>query len=95
MTQFAEELYGPELEKMRKEEAAKKADGGEAVVAEEAAEPAKADTKVEKPEIDIEADIAAEVKSMRRPTTEPLFTNVRMDVQCGMLGFSSPLLCTS
>jgi hypothetical protein len=66
---------------MRNEEDAKKAEGEEAVEGEEATE--KREQKGEKPEFDIEADIAAELKSMRRPTTEPLFTNVRMDVQCG------------
>lgn len=35
-------------------------------------------------EIDIEAEINAEVQSMQKPTEKPLFTNVKVDVQCGM-----------
>jgi hypothetical protein len=79
---------------MRKEEDAKKAEIEEGVEGEvlAAAEPAREEPKEDKSEFDIEADIAAEVKSMRRPTTEPLFTNVRMDVQCGMLSSSLFLL---
>ena len=81
--QYAEELYGPELEQMRKE--APKDDGkdggdGEAVKAEE--EEAKPEL-----EFDIEAEIAAEVKGLRKPTSEPLFTNVKVDVQCGESSF--------
>jgi len=39
--------------------------------------------------MDIEAEIAAEVKDMRKPTTGPLFTNVKVEVQCGMFTSSS------
>jgi len=51
-------------------------DDGDEVKAEEE------ETKPE-PEFDIEAEIAAEVKGLRKPTSEPLFTNVKVDVQCG------------
>lgn len=34
-------------------------------------------------ELDIEAEINQEVENMQRPTEQPLFTNVRIDVQCG------------
>jgi len=51
-------------------------DDGDRVKAEEE------ETKPE-PEFDIEAEIAAEVKGLRKPTSEPLFTNVKVDVQCG------------
>jgi len=42
--------------------------------------------------IDIEAEIAAEVKDMRKPTTDPLFTNVKVEVQCGMFASASTFL---
>jgi hypothetical protein len=77
--QYAEELYGDELEKMRKETPKDDAkdEGGDGEGAE-----AEQDVKPE-PEFDIEAEIAAEVKGLRKPTSEPLFTNVKVDVQCG------------
>jgi len=53
---------------------------------EEAAEEDQARRAVKEDDLamDIEAEIAAEVKDMRKPTTGPLFTNVKVDVQCGM-----------
>ena len=77
--QYAEELYGHELEKMRKDapkdDAEDEGIDGEEVKAEMGA-------KLE-PEFDIAAEIEAEVKGLRKPTSEPLFTNVKVDVQCG------------
>jgi len=58
---------------MRKE--APKDDGDEVKAEAEEVKP--------EPEFDIEAEIAAEVKGLRKPTSEPLFTNVKVDVQCG------------
>lgn len=34
-------------------------------------------------DIDIESEINDEVQGMRKPQGKPLFTNVRVDVQCG------------
>lgn len=39
--------------------------------------------EADEPEIDIENEIQDEVRSMRKPQGKPLFTNVRIDVQCG------------
>jgi len=58
--------------------------------AEAADEPqASAASKEDDLAMDIEAEIAAEVKDMRKPTTDPLFTNVKVEVQCGMFVSSS------
>ena len=35
-------------------------------------------------EFDIEADINSEVRELQKPRKEPLFRNVRLDVQCGV-----------
>lgn len=74
---------------MRKEkpvtESSAAENGGEAAEAVQASAGGKEDDVV----LDIEAEIAAEVKDMRKPTTDPLFTNVKMEVQCGKFSSSS------
>lgn len=36
-------------------------------------------------DLDLEASIKAEVEGIKRPTQEPLFTPIKLDVQCGKL----------
>jgi len=83
-SQYAEELYGEELDKMRKQTPATEttATVGDGETADEPQAPAA--PREDDLALDIEAEIAAEVKDMRKPTTDPLFTNVKVDVQCGM-----------
>ena len=40
---------------------------------------------VQDAEIDIAADIKKEIQVMKKPTTQPLFLPVRIDIKCGML----------
>lgn len=42
------------------------------------------DDEEEAGDIDVESEINDEVQGMRKPQGKPLFTNVRVDVQCGM-----------
>ena len=43
------------------------------------------DDNDEDEELDLEASIKAEVAGIKKPTREPLFVPIKLDVQCGEL----------
>ena len=89
--QYAEELYGAELDKMRNETVDVDVAAGNPASQAVDDTQGSAAVQADDPSMDIEAEIAAEVKDMRKPTTDPLFTNVKVDVQCGMFTFFAAL----
>lgn len=58
---------------------------GDAVNLDAPADEAAAEEQEADVEADIEAEIKDEVKSMKKPAGKTLFTNVRIDLQCGEL----------